>query len=69
MGKRYNRDNCDNRLRAVITDKWGRTVALFGKHAFEWTIVLQDNGRTIVRSFPNGEQARKEFRKFKRKRI
>ncbi len=35
MSKRnYNRDNCDNRLRAIVTDKWGRTVALFGKHAF-----------------------------------
>lgn len=67
--RKYNRDNCDNRLRAIITDKWGRTVALFGKHAFEWEIVLQDNGKTIVRSFPNGRQARKEFNNLKKKRI
>lgn len=66
--KNYNRDNCDSRLRAVITDKWGRTVALFGKHAFEWEIVLQDNGKTIVRSFKTGKEARKEFSNYKRKR-
>lgn len=69
MSKKYNRDNCDSRLRAVITDKWGRTVALFGKHAFEWEIVLQDNGKTIVRSFKSGREARKEFNNYKRKRL
>lgn len=70
MSKRnYNRDNCDSRLRAIITDKWGRTVALFGKHAFEWEIVLQDNGKTIVRSFKSGREARKEFNNYKRERL
>lgn len=70
MSKRnYNRDNCDSRLRAIITDKWGRTVALFGKHAFEWEIVLQDNSKTIVRSFKSGREARKEFNNYKRKRL
>ena len=66
--RKYNRDNCDSRLRAVITDKWGRTVALFGKHAFEWEIVLQDNGKTIIRLFKSGKEARKEFNIYKRKR-
>ena len=66
--KKYNPDNCDSKLRAVITDKWGRTVALFGKHAFEWEIVLQDNGKTTIRSFKSGREARKEFNNYKRKR-
>lgn len=66
--RKYNRDNCDSRLRAVITDKWGRTVALFGKHAFEWEIVLQDNGKTVIRQFKSGKEARKEFNAYKRKR-
>lgn len=66
--RKYNPDNCDNRLRAVITDKWGRTVALFGKHAFEYEIVLQDDGKTVVRSFKSGREARKEFNNYKRKR-
>lgn len=70
MSKRnYNRDNCDSRLRAIITDRWGRTVALFGKHAFEYEIVLQDNGKTIVRTFKSGREARKEFNNYKRKRL
>lgn len=69
MSKRnYNRNNCDSRLRAVITDKWGRTVALFGKHAFEYEIVLQDNGKTTVRTFKSGREARKEFNNYKKKR-
>lgn len=66
--KKYNPDNCDNRLRAIITDKWGRTVALFGKHAFEYEIVIQDKGKTIIRSFKSGREARKEFNNYKRKR-
>lgn len=69
MNKRkYNRENCDCRLRAVITDKWGRTVALFGKHAFEYQIVLEDNGRTIVTTFNSGREARKVFNTYKRKK-
>ena len=66
--RKYNPDNCDNRLRAVITDKWGRTVALFGKHAFEYEIVLQDNGKTTIRTFKSGREARKEFYKYKREK-
>lgn len=69
MSKKYNRDNCDSRLRVVITDKWGRTVALFGKHAFEYEIVIQDNGKTTVRTFKSGREERKEFNNYKKKRI
>lgn len=70
MSKRnYNRDNCDSRLRAIITDKWGRTVVLLGKHAFEWEIVIQDNGKIIARTFKSGREARKEFNNYKRKRL
>lgn len=66
--RKYNRNNCDNRLRAVITDKFGRTVALFGKHAFEWEIVLEEDGRTIIWSFKSRIDATREFNKYKRKR-
>lgn len=67
--KNYNRDNCDSVLRAVITDKWGRTVSLFGKHAFEWEIVIESCGKITARTFPNGDLARKEFNNLKRKKI
>lgn len=70
MSKRnYNRDNCDSILRAVITDKWGRTISLFGKHAFEWDIIIESCGRITVRSFKSGKEARKEFNNYKRKRL
>ena len=65
---KYNRDNCDNRLRAVITDALGRTVSLFGKHAFEWEIVLESNGRTIIRQYPNRKEALKDFNIIKRQK-
>lgn len=66
--RRYNRDNCDNRLRAVITDKYGRTIALFGKHAFEWEIAIKSNGNITITSYPNGAKARAEFKKLTKKR-
>ena len=67
--KKYNKDNCDSRLRAVITDKYGRTISLLGKHAFEWEIIIELSGRLIVRQYPNGKEARKAFNQLKRKRI
>lgn len=69
MSKRnYNRNNCDSILRAVITDKWGRTISLFGKHAFEWEIAITSNGNITITSYPNGAEARAEFKKLARKR-
>lgn len=65
---RYNRENCDNRLRAVVTDKYGRTIALFGKHAFEWEIAIKSNGNITITSYPNSAKARAEFKKLTRKR-
>ena len=70
MSKRnYNRDNCDSILRAVITDKWGRTISLFGKHVFEWEIVIESCGKFTARTFSTGHEARKEFNNLKRKKI
>lgn len=31
----FHRGNCDSTLRATVTDQLGRTVSLFGTHAFE----------------------------------
>lgn len=35
MAKKFKRENCDSTLRATVTDQLGRTVSLFGTHAFE----------------------------------
>ena len=66
--KQYHRKNCDSRVRATVTDQLGRTVSLFGTHAFEWSIVIASDNSIIMQTFKKGDIARKEFNKYKRKR-
>lgn len=68
MAKNYNPDNCDNRLRAVIKDKWGNTISLFGKHAFDYSIVIEHCGVITKLNFKNGKEARKKFNELRRKK-
>lgn len=70
MARKHNfhRENCESRVRAMIKDKWGRTISLLGKHAFEWSIVIETNGRMTIQSYPNGDIARKEFNNYKKKK-
>lgn len=68
MAKKYNRNNCDSTLRATVTDTLGRTVSLFGTHAFEWSIVIASDNSITMQTFSKRELARKEFNKYKRKR-
>lgn len=66
--KRYRRNNCDAQVRAQIKDKWGRTITLLGRYAFEWSIVIEANGKLTIQSFSKGEEARKEYNKYTLKR-
>ena len=68
MAKKYNRCNCDSTLRATVIDQFGRTVSLFGTHAFEWSIVIASDNSITMQTFSKGDVARKEFNKYKRKR-
>lgn len=68
MAKEYNRSNCNSTLRATVTDQLGRTVSLFGTHAFEWSIVIASDNSITMQTFSKGDVARKEFNKYKRKR-
>lgn len=62
--KHYNRKNCNSQVRATIKDKYGRTVTLVGKHAFEWSIIV-DNGVTVkITTFSNSAKARKEWKRY-----
>lgn len=63
MNKRrqYHKSNCDSTVRAIITDALGRKVVLVGKHAFEWSIILEKDSKTIITTFPNREKAVNEF--------
>ena len=63
----YHRENCNNCLRAVITDSLGRMISLYGKHAFEWEIIWEKDGKTIVHQFPNRKAAIREFNNYKKR--
>lgn len=54
MNKRrqYHKSNCDSTVRAIVTDALGRKVILVGKHAFEWSIILEKEGRLVITTFP-----------------
>ena len=61
--KHYTKENCSSQVRATIKDQYGRTITLVGRHAFEWSIVV-DNGVTVkVTTFSNSAKAKKEFKK------
>jgi hypothetical protein len=61
--KNYTKENCSSQVRATIKDQYGRTITLVGRHAFEWSIVV-DNGVTVkVTTFSNSNAAKKEFKK------
>lgn len=68
MAKKYNKGNCSSLLRATVIDQLGRTVSLFGTHAFEWSIVIASDNSITMQTFKKGDIARKEFNKYQRKR-
>ena len=70
MNKRrqYHKSNCDSTVRAIVTDALGRKVILVGKHAFEWSIILEKEGKLVITTFHNREKAVDTFNnKYKRK--
>lgn len=68
MKKSYKRENCQSMVRAVIKDKYGRTITLTGKHAFEWNIVIESCNKLTITTFPNREKAIKRFNELKKRR-
>ena len=64
----YHQENCDRFIRETIIDTWGRTIVLSGQHAFEWTITICTKTTMVTTKYPNGNKARKEFYKYKRKK-
>lgn len=64
----FHRNNCCSKVRAVVKDKWGRTISLLGTHAFEWSITIEACGKLTIQSFPSSKEARREFKQLKRKR-
>lgn len=68
MSKRkynHHKENCSSKVRAIITDKYGNTITLCGKHAFEWSIVKETNDKIIVITFKSRIEAVKELQRLK----
>lgn len=61
--RKYHKSNCNATVRAIVEDALGRKVILVGKHAFEWSIILEKEGRLVITTFPNREQAVDTFNK------
>ena len=64
----FHKENCSSKVRATITDKWGRTISLLGTHAFEWSIVIESCGKITIQSFSERKLARREFNNYKEKK-
>ena len=62
----FHKENCDSTVRAVVEDKFGSKVTLLGQHAFEWSIIIEKEGKIIITSFSNRVQATKEFNNIKK---
>jgi hypothetical protein len=57
MSKRkYHRDNCDCFIRETVTDIYGRTIILGGKHAFEYSITIVTKYSMTTTRYPNGKE-------------
>lgn len=68
LQRKYHKSNCDSTVRAIVTDALGRKVILVGKHAFEWSIILEKEGKLVITTFPNREKAVDTFNnKYRRK--
>lgn len=64
MAKKYHKEKCNSRVRAVIT--FGNTtITLLGIHSFEWSVVKENNNKIVITTFHNRKQATEEFNKYK----
>lgn len=59
--RKFNKQHCDSKLRLTITDSIGRTISVTGKHAYEWSIIIELDNKITITTFSNREQAIKEF--------
>lgn len=66
--RKFNKNNCRSKVRAVVEDRWGRKITLMGTHAYEWSIVMETNGKVVITSFPSRKEANKEFKALTKKR-
>ena len=66
--QQFNKNNCTACIRGQHTDKWGRTIIIFGQHAHQYGIEIKGVGSYQIERFNNGADARKRFNELKRVR-
>lgn len=59
--KKYNKENCQILLRKTAITFTGKVVCLIGRHAFEWTIVVEDETKVTKTIYKDRKSALKEF--------
>lgn len=58
------RENCQQRARKSHTNFFGDVISLFGRHGFEWSVVIEkNNGDPIIKTttYPNRATALKHY--------
>lgn len=66
--KRYHKENCISKVRAIIIDQFGNEIMLTGTHAFEWSITVKTPGKISITTYNDGKIARKNFKELVKKR-
>lgn len=61
--RKFHKSNCESRVRAIVQDSLGHKIILVGTHAFEWSIIVEKEGKIVITTFHNREKAVDEFNK------
>lgn len=64
MSRTFHPDKCHAKVRAQI-HFCGMAITLVGKHAFEWSVCIEDKHKITIKTFPNRHEALKEFKRYK----
>lgn len=59
----FHRENCQAIVRKVVINKYGDTYVLAGKHAFEWSVIVDVHNTITKTTYKNREEATKAFNK------
>lgn len=64
MPRKFNPDNCNSRVRAHVSF-CGMAITLIGKHAFEWSVCIDNGSKIVIKQYPNRVEATREFKRLK----
>lgn len=59
--RKYKRENCQVLLRKTAITFTGKVICLIGRHAFEWTIITEDETKITKTVYKDRVTALKEY--------